>query len=82
MKIYTLTIQSVNGNDTLDYSVIAGVFQDKEEAKKFATKQLHDQARFWEGSYTTKRKRDGYCEITLVGQDAIKRYILQEHDVQ
>ena len=59
-----------------------GKLEDKEEAKKFATKQLHDQARFWEGSYTTKKKRDGYCAITLVGQDAIKRYILQEHDVQ
>lgn len=83
MKIYTLTVQSVNENGTLDYSVINGVFQDKEAAKKFATDKLKEQAYFWKDSYTTKKSSDGYCAITLIGgKDKVKRYILQEHDVQ
>ncbi len=83
MKVYTLTTQSINEDGTLDYSVISGVFQDKEEAKQYANKQLKDQASFWKGSYTTKKQSDGYCAVTLIGgQDKIKRYILQAHDVK
>ena len=83
MKIYTLTEQLVNEQGSLDYSVIAGVFTDKEEANATATKRLKDQAHFWPDSYTIKKRKDAvYCKITLVGgKDKIKNYILEAHEV-
>ena len=83
MKIYTLTEQFENEQGSLDYSVITGVFTDKEEAKATANRRLKDQANFWPGYFTTKKQSKGYCKVTLVGgKDKIKHYILQEHDAQ
>ena len=50
MNIYIFTIQFLNENDNIEYSIIKGVYDCKETAKEEATKALKAQKAMWTGS--------------------------------
>ena len=53
MITYVFTIQFLNENDNIEYSVIKGVYDCKETAKEQAIKALKSQQAMWPDSYAT-----------------------------
>lgn len=54
MKVYVFSIQYINKENVIDYSVVQGVYTDKEIAKQIAKKECEQQQRFWKDSIARK----------------------------
>lgn len=83
MELYIVREEMMNKeiSEMIDYSILLGVFDNKETAKNVATKALKTQMGFWEGSRTYKdlggKGRD-IIRVVLTNGENTKRYIIEK----
>lgn len=83
MELYIVREEMMNKetSEMIDYSILLGVFDNKETAKNVATKALKTQMGFWEGSRTYKDlggKGCGIVRVVLTNGEHTKRYIIEK----
>ena len=86
MRVYTVIIQKRRESGALLYSVIGGIFKNKENAMQYVNIRMEDEAHFLDETHTTTRQSDGYWETTLRGYsfDGLIEYvfIIKKHVVR
>lgn len=86
MKVYVFSIQFVNKESGIDYSIVEGVYTDKEVAKQNAIKKCKEQQSFWDGSIAYKefgKNTEDFCNVILERPDgARKRYRIEAKELQ
>lgn len=70
MTTYIFTIQFLNENDNIEYSIIKGVYDCKETAVEEATKALKTQQAMWPDSYA---KNIGKGKVALKCKDGCSK---------
>ena len=79
MTTYVFTVQFLNENDNIEYSVIKGVYDCKETAKEEASKSLNAQKAMWPDSTISKT---GKGKVALKCQGGCSKiYHIQEFEL-
>ena len=86
MEVYIFSIQFINENGTIDYSIVEGVYTDKEVVKQAAIRSLKQQQSFWDGSIAYKENGTngkGFLNVILDKLDGTKkRYRIETKELQ
>lgn len=86
MEVYVFSIQFINKDGNIDYSIVEGVYTDKEAAKEAAIRSCKQQQSFWDGSIVYKENGTngkGFCNVILDKLDGTKkRYRLETKELQ
>ena len=66
MNVYIFRIQFLNEKNSIEYSIVKGVYDCKETALEEARKSLNAQKNLWPGSYEVQVAKRDACIITAL----------------